>query len=47
MATTWITSRELVFFVLYMAGDFENVCEIITDKASEDLEKNLAVLVYK
>ena len=45
---TWMTSRELVFFVLYnMAGGFENGCKIISDKASEDHEKKLAEVVFK
>ena len=43
---TWMTSRELVFFVLYnMAGSFENGCEIISDSAREDHEKKLAEVI--
>jgi len=39
---------KLVLFVLSnMARGFENVCEIISDKASEGPEKCLAGAVYK
>ena len=39
---------EILFFVLSnMARGFENVCEIISNWASEDLEKSLAGVVYK
>ena len=41
MAITCMKSQELALFVLYRAGDFGNVCEIITDQASKDLEKKI------
>ena len=41
-------TRNLFTFVLWkMVRGFENVCEIISNKASESLEKRLAGAIYK
>ena len=43
-----MTSRETCFFVLFnVACGFENVGEIISDQASESLEKRLAGAIWK
>ena len=42
-----VTGKFLFFVLLNMARGFENVCEIISDKTSESLQKSLAGAIYK
>lgn len=42
-----VTRNLFIFVLLKMARGFENICEIISDKASESLEKRLAGAIYK
>ena len=42
-----VTGNLFIFVLLKMARGFENICEIISDKASERLEKCLAGAIYK
>ena len=42
-----VTGNLLIFVLFKMARGFENVLEIIADKASENLEKGLAGAIYK
>ena len=42
-----VTGNLLIFVLFIMERGFENVCEIISDKASENLEKRLAGAIYK
>ena len=42
-----VTGNLFIFVLLKMARGFENICEIISDKASENLEKRLAGAIYK
>ena len=42
-----VTGNLFIFVLLKMARGFENGCEIIADKASENLEKRLAGAIYK
>ena len=42
-----VTGNLFIFVLLKMGRGFENVCEIISDKASESLEKRLAGAIYK
>ena len=42
-----VTGNLFIFVLLKMVRGFENVCEIISDKASESLEKRLAGAIYK
>ena len=42
-----VTGNLFIFVLFKMARGFENVCEIISYKASENLEKRLAGAIYK
>ena len=42
-----VTGNLFIFVLFKMAWGFENVCEIISYKASENLEKRLAGAIYK
>ena len=42
-----VTGKFLFFVLLNTARGFENVCEIISDKTSESLQKSLAGAIYK
>ena len=42
-----VTRNLFIFVLLKMVLGFENVCEIISDKASESLKKRLAGAIYK
>ena len=43
-----LSNRKIAFFVLSnMAHSFENVCKIIPEWVSEDLQKRLVGAVYK
>ena len=42
-----VTANLFIFVLFKMARGFETVCEIISDKASENLEKRLAGAIYK
>ena len=42
-----VTGNFVFFVLLNMARGFENVCEIISDKTSESLQKSLAGAIYK
>ena len=42
-----VTRNLFIFVLLKMVRGFENVCEIISDKASESLEKGLVGAIYK
>ena len=42
-----VTGKILFFVLLNTECGFENVCEIISDKTSESLQKSLAGAIYK
>ena len=42
-----VTGNFVFFVLLNTARGFENVCEIISDKTSESLQKSLAGAIYK